>query len=347
MPLSDSQQLLPLAALMQAPRTMPPAAPTADAPIAAQPEPMPAPPSGFPVDYHRNIDFTVYEWYLRNRVLNSRRPGERIVFVIDNASYHCRRPIMSGNLVGMRKAQAIDKIIELKSSKIDQANSAALASLADSERSRLSSMRMGNIIAELRQLVKGMPTVVESLLAEVGGRVLYTPPRACELQPIEMLWASAKGYVARHYHEGRSMEETRQLLHRAFEDIGRGFAPGRAPSDLADDAPIPEDSLLSRLIAHTTRAESAASRPSAAALDQTSAAEAVGIAISASIAMTLANENHASELDDLLYDNETLTAVLDAEVQRIVGEVDGDDDADDEGSDADEGEAGDASDGDP
>ncbi|KAK3918054.1 Protein FAM243A, partial [Frankliniella fusca] len=60
--------------------------------------------------------------------------------------------------------------------------------------------------------------VVDELAKELGHTVLRLPPYHCELNPIELIWGSLKGYVALNNTEF-TMSAVEKLIHRAFESI--------------------------------------------------------------------------------------------------------------------------------
>ncbi|XP_046976516.1 uncharacterized protein LOC124542632 [Vanessa cardui] len=101
------------------------------------------------------------------------------VVVMDNASYHSRRkektPVTSWNKTNIQKWLTSKKITyEPKETKV-----------------------------QLLEKVKGVKTeyqsyVKDEMAKEVGVEVLRLPPYHCELNPIELVWADVKGYVARN-----------------------------------------------------------------------------------------------------------------------------------------------------
>lgn len=48
--------------------------------------------------------------------------------------------------------------------------------------------------------------------------VLRLPPYHCELNPIELIWAQVKGYVAAR-HTTFKLQEVRRLLNESFEHV--------------------------------------------------------------------------------------------------------------------------------
>ena len=66
-------------------------------------------------------------------------------------------------------------------------------------------------------------TVVEQLMNDAGHALVYTPPYCPEVQPIELLWAKVKRYVAARSTHGRSLTEARQQTEEGFEAVTKMF----------------------------------------------------------------------------------------------------------------------------
>jgi hypothetical protein len=59
---------------------------------------------------------------------------------------------------------------------------------------------------------------VEELAAAHNVKILRTPPYHCELNPIEMIWAQVKGYVAAN-NKTFKLEDLRLLLERGIQNV--------------------------------------------------------------------------------------------------------------------------------
>ena len=55
-------------------------------------------------------------------------------------------------------------------------------------------------------------TKVMRLFVELGWFIIFTVPYWAKSQPIELVWAYIKGYVARQYHPGRSSKDLRKHI---------------------------------------------------------------------------------------------------------------------------------------
>jgi hypothetical protein len=65
--------------------------------------------------------------------------------------------------------------------------------------------------------------VVEQLMYDAGYTLIYTPPFCPQVQPIELLWAEIKRYVADRSTLNHSMTQTREQTEQGFEQISKMF----------------------------------------------------------------------------------------------------------------------------
>ena len=76
--------------------------------------------------------------------------------------------------------------------------------------------------AELYEIVKRhKPAIIyksDEIAWKWGHTVLRTPVRQCELNPIELIWARVKYYIARNNTTFR-LSDVKRLVHEAFETI--------------------------------------------------------------------------------------------------------------------------------
>ena len=61
--------------------------------------------------------------------------------------------------------------------------------------------------------------VVDRLLAAKNISVLRLPTKHCEYNPIELVWAKMKGYVATHNTSARNTKPVIELIHEAFSTV--------------------------------------------------------------------------------------------------------------------------------
>lgn len=78
-------------------------------------------------------------------------------------------------------------------------------------------------LAELLSIVKRHKThyetyVIDDIAQAAGHKVLRLPPYHCELNPIELVWAQVKGFVASH-NKSFKMAEIKTLLSTAISNV--------------------------------------------------------------------------------------------------------------------------------
>ena len=126
-------------------------------------------------DYHKQMNSTIFEEWFRRQLLPNISPNS--VIVMDNASYHSvkleRRPTTS-----WKKSDLLEWLI--KKGVQPQENSSK---------------------AQLQELAKKVDVtttyVIDKIAEEAGHRVLRLPPYHCQYNPIELIWAQVKSYVAK------------------------------------------------------------------------------------------------------------------------------------------------------
>ena len=84
-----------------------------------------------------------------------------------------------------------------------------------------------DLLAAVRKFLEEHPehnrTVIEQLMSDRGYSLIYTPPFCPEVQPIELLWAEVKRYVADRCYHKRSPAEARAQTEEGFERVTYGF----------------------------------------------------------------------------------------------------------------------------
>lgn len=119
---------------------------------------------------------TVFESWFRNQLLTNIPPNS--VIVMDNASYHSvlaeKRPTSSW-LKGDIKAWLIEK------------------GAKPSEE-----LLKGQLLELARNYGSGSKKyVIDTIAADAGHKVVRLPPYHCQYNPIELIWAQVKTYVAK------------------------------------------------------------------------------------------------------------------------------------------------------
>ena len=149
-------------------------------------------------DYHKELNSKVFlEWWSDQLLPALDEPG---VIVIDNASYHnIRVPESAPPKSNCRKQVMIDWLTE-----------------------RSINIPANSRCSDLKGLInqnKPKPVyITDSLAGEQGNLVLRLPVRHCELNPIELVWANCKNYVAR-MNTTSKVSDIKRLIGQSFERI--------------------------------------------------------------------------------------------------------------------------------
>ncbi|XP_061717563.1 uncharacterized protein LOC133525293 [Cydia pomonella] len=147
-------------------------------------------------DYHENMDAPHFEkWF--GKVLTKMQPED--VIVLDNASYHSRReertPTMQwrkGDIQGWLRSKNI---------------------LYDDKYVKKELMDLVNPVKE-----KYQSYVIDEMAKKKDITVLRLPPYHCELNPIELIWADIKGYVARN-NTTFNFKDLKKLVEDGIEQV--------------------------------------------------------------------------------------------------------------------------------
>lgn len=59
--------------------------------------------------------------------------------------------------------------------------------------------------------------VIDKTASEYGHKVVHIPPYHCQYNPIELIWAQVKGYVAKR--NAFKMADLKPLVHESFNNI--------------------------------------------------------------------------------------------------------------------------------
>lgn len=147
-------------------------------------------------DYHSEMNAANFEKWFKT-ILPKLHRGS--VLVMDNASYHSRRAEKVPTS-GARKAD-IQKWLKEKN-----------IPFGDKELKRCLVLKVRN------EKHKYQTYVVDELAKQHGVTVLRLPPYHCELNPIELIWAQVKGYVAQK-NTTFKMADIKKLLPEAIQSV--------------------------------------------------------------------------------------------------------------------------------
>jgi transposase len=179
-------------------------------------------------DYHKNMHGDIFLAWLLNRLFPTFQrlyPGKKLVLVLDNATYHHVRGEDFVNPNEMDKTQIAYKLVEfgIKEINVERGSSRVMKRFGQAsfyQRGGKWAPTLDEMKRELKWYLALHPeyqqTEVQKLFKERGYQLIYTPPYTPNVQPIELVWAYVKNYVARQYESGRSMETLRQQTMEGF-----------------------------------------------------------------------------------------------------------------------------------
>jgi transposase len=148
-------------------------------------------------DYHEEMDAVHFEKWFKEQLIPNLPPGS--IIVMDNAPYH---------------SVILDKAPTSANRKADMQQWLTAHSIP---------WDPSLLKPELYELVKqAKPKFVkykiDTMAEEAGHRVVRLPPYHCELNPIELIWANMKGWVARN-NTTFKLPDVQELCHKAVERI--------------------------------------------------------------------------------------------------------------------------------
>lgn len=150
-------------------------------------------------DYHDNMNNTNYINWVKNQLLPNLQ--EKTVLVIDNANYH-NKQIDKAPTSNSRKDEMIKWLTE-KNIPFEDA---------------MLKPQLYKIILENK--TRFVQYVLDELLMGKGHTVLRLPPYHPDLNPIEMIWADVKNYVATH-NTTFKLPDIKKLCEEKFSMIGQ------------------------------------------------------------------------------------------------------------------------------
>ncbi|KAG8238291.1 hypothetical protein J437_LFUL017046 [Ladona fulva] len=150
-------------------------------------------------DYHDEIDSTRFEEWFKSQLIPN--IGEGSVIVMDNATYHRRKP---------------EQISTSSNTKLDMETWLKSKDIAYPERSfKIELLRIVNSVRE-----KYTSYEVDELAKERNIVVCRSPPYHCELNAIEMVWSQLKRHIASN-NVSFLTKEMPSLIDNAFTQISK------------------------------------------------------------------------------------------------------------------------------
>jgi hypothetical protein len=184
-------------------------------------------------DYHNTMTGAKFVAWLRNRLLPTfaeLHPGKKMFLVMDNAAYHkARDESWVSSSKSQNKHDLAHLLLDLGVSQLTTTGAhpcTVPSHLFEAKRSEGGPSKDDLLTAVQKWLAEHPDhnrTVVEQLMSDAGHALVYTPPYCPEVQPIELLWAKVKRYVAARSTHGRSLTEAREQTEEGFEAVTRMF----------------------------------------------------------------------------------------------------------------------------
>jgi hypothetical protein len=194
-------------------------------------------------DYHKSVNGDVFMAWAENRLIPTFKiqyPNKKMVLVLDNAPYHHSRPAGWKNPNKMNKLEIAawlveEEVKELKVTREGKTHTFGLASLfaARSSKYAPSVDEMRKFMKEyLKQHPEKNRTRLQECFVKHGFELIFTPPYTPQTQPIELVWAHVKNYVARNTTIDTNVEVLTELLRKGFygdpaadhEGVGASYA---------------------------------------------------------------------------------------------------------------------------
>ena len=142
-------------------------------------------------DYRQDMNANIFEnWFLEKLIPNL---PEKLVVILDNASYHCRQVDKIPNM-NTRKAEMLDFM---------KGNSITVPELLPTKLVLLELIKMINIPKKF---------AIDSIVFENGHLVHRLPPYHCCLNAIELVWHQLKSKVRRQNVYADQPEKVLQLI---------------------------------------------------------------------------------------------------------------------------------------
>jgi len=184
-------------------------------------------------DYHNTMTGAKFVAWLRNRLLPTfaeLHPGKKMYLVLDNAGYHKPRDeswISASK--AMNKHELAHQLLDLGVAQLTTVGASPRVVPAHRFQAAVSEggPSKDDLLAAVQRWLDEHPdhnrTVVEQLMSDAGHPLIYTPPFCPEVQPIELLWAAIKRYVADRATHNRSLTQAREQTEAGFEQVTKLF----------------------------------------------------------------------------------------------------------------------------
>jgi hypothetical protein len=185
-------------------------------------------------DYHTNMNGDNFMKWVKERFVptfEAKYPSKRAALILDNAPYHhTHDPNTYLNVKTMSKVRLLDTMKRIQLSSITIERKGANAPICFElepwfQRGQVPNAPAGPSKVEMQDallkiLRRDHPSLLNTrlmnLFQEKQWILIFTPPYSPQYQPIELVWAHCKGYVAMNYHNQRTMESTAEQFRAAL-----------------------------------------------------------------------------------------------------------------------------------
>jgi transposase len=182
-------------------------------------------------NYHNTMTGVKFIAWVRNRLFPTFRelyPSKKMILVLDNANYHKPRDeswISASK--AMNKHELAHQLLDMGVQQLITSRGIVVPAHRFEADLSAGGPSKEDLIAAVKKWLEEHPdhneTVVEQLMKDAGYSLIYTPPYCPEVQPIELLWAKVKRYVADRSILNRSITKTREQTEEGFEEITKMF----------------------------------------------------------------------------------------------------------------------------
>ena len=178
-------------------------------------------------DYHKSVDGDVFISWVENRLIPAYKAlykNKKMVLVLDNAPYHHCHAKDWKNPNQMTKLEIASWLVDQNFQQIEviregQKRTFGLASLFAGR-----SGKYAPTVEEMKRVMKEHlakhPELNRTRLQEIfhkhGYQLIFTPPYTPQVQPIELVWAHVKNYVARQTDAQTNVEQLQRLVRQGF-----------------------------------------------------------------------------------------------------------------------------------
>jgi transposase len=181
-----------------------------------------------PADYHDTINGDKFIGWMQQRLfptVHKLYPGKKMYLVLDNAKYHHHRGPDWFAPSSKTKGQLADFLRQcsVASITVDSGRVIPECKFSADARGKAGGPTLVQLKEAVKQHLAAHPeintTVPQQLMDDAGYELLYTPPYVSDLQPIEMIWAFTKSFVARQSHRTRTAHACAVQTREAMEQV--------------------------------------------------------------------------------------------------------------------------------